>query len=424
MDALSKQLWNLMDDCRGSMEVNHTLELISYVAFIAKENPESFQTIANSGHAKQLDMLIEAGEALKDKHPNEVCIAPNQYRIDAKIINLVVSFIAAIADFASLASALRNLNTQVLGKFGVDSSNQNMETIFSALVGDCSSKTVYDGACGLARISSSMNPEILYLEEKNHSTYVSAYRLLTLENKQFKLANSDSLIEPAFNREQQFDVVVMEPPMAQKFSADERRMLVEAPFISVPVGKAVSANSGDSLWIQQALSNLNDTGKGYIVLPQGLLFRGGYDAKVREYLLENELLEAVIGLPASVLSGTSIAPAILVLNKNKQAGSPVVFVDASEVGIPNKNSVAISEEDALLIADLAAGKLTDDERYKSVFIPEIRQQNNELSISRYIIKKAKVEELDIAQELKTLHSYQAEFEQSQQVLSSLLFKYQ
>lgn len=424
MDALSKQLWNLMDDCRGSMEVNHTLELISYVAFIAKENPESFQTIANSGHAKQLDMLIEAGKALKDKHPNEVCIAPNQYRIDAKIINLVVSFIAAIADFASLASALRNLNTQVLGKFGVDSSNQNMETIFSALVGDCSSKTVYDGACGLARISSSMNPEILYLEEKNHSTYVSAYRLLTLENKQFKLANSDSLIEPAFNREQQFDVVVMEPPMAQKFSADERRMLVEAPFISVPVGKAVSANSGDSLWIQQALSNLNDTGKGYIVLPQGLLFRGGYDAKVREYLLENELLEAVIGLPASVLSGTSIAPAILVLNKNKQAGSPVVFVDASEVGIPNKNSVAISEEDALLIADLAAGKLTDDERYKSVFIPEIRQQNNELSISRYIIKKAKVEELDIAQELKTLHSYQAEFEQSQQVLSSLLFKYQ
>ena len=424
MDALSKQLWNLMDDCRGSMEVNHTLELITYVAFIAKENPESFQTIVNSGHAKQLDMLIDAGEAIKDSHPNEVCIAPDHYRIDAKVINLVISFIAAISDFVSLAHALREINTQALGKFGVDSSNQSMERVFNALVGDCSSKTVYDGACGLARISSSMDSEMLYLEEKNHSTYVTAYRLLTLEDKQFKLANSDSLLEAAFNREQQFDVVVMEPPMAQKFSADERRMLVEAPFISVPVGKAVSANSGDSLWIQQALSNLNGTGKGYIVLPQGFLFRGGYDAKVREYLLENELLEAVIGLPASVLSGTSIAPAILVLNKNKQPGSPVVFVDASEIGAPNKNSVAISEEDALLIADLASGKLADDERYKSVFIPEIRQQNNELSISRYIIKKVEVEELDIAQELKTLNSYQAEFEKSQQVLASLLAKYQ
>ncbi|MGJ8681190.1 N-6 DNA methylase [Paraglaciecola sp.] len=424
MDTLSKQLWSLMDSCRGSMEVSHTLELITYVAFIAKENPDSFQTIVNSGHAKQLDMLIEAGMVLKGEHPPEVCVAPEHYRIDAKIINFVISFIADISDFDSLASALRELNTQALGKFGAASSNQSMERIFTALVGDCSDKSVYDGACGLARITSCLDSEVLYLEEKNHSTYVTAYRLLSLENKQFKLANSDSLLEPAFNKEVQFDVALMEPPMAQKFSADERRMLVEAPFISVPVGKAVSANSGDSLWIQQALSNLNGTGKGYIVLPQGFLFRGGYDAKVREYLLENELLEAVIGLPASVLSGTSIAPVILVLNKNKQGGSPVVFVDASEIGTPNKSSVAISEEDALLIAELAAGKLIDDERYKSVFIPEIRQQNNELTISRYIVKKVEVEELNIAKELKTLKSYQAEFEQSQQALTTLLAKYQ
>lgn len=424
MNTLSKQLQNLLDECRGSMEVSHTLELITYVAFVAKETPESFQTIVNSGHAKQLDMLIGAGMTMQSEHPKEVCTAPNQYRIDAKVINLVVSFIAANTEFASLASALRDLNTQVLGKFGGDSSNQNMERIFTALVGDSASKAVYDGACGLARIASSLNPEMLYLEEKNHSTYVTAYRLLTLENKQFKLANSDALLEPAFNREQQFDVVVMEPPMAQKFSADERRKLVEAPFISVPVGKAVSANSGDSLWIQQALGNLNNTGKGYIVLPQGILFRGGYDAKVREHLLENEMIEAVIGLPSSVLSGTGIAPAILVLNKNKQAGSPVEFVDASEIGTQNKNSVAISEEDALLIANLAAGKLADDKRYKSVFIPEIRQQNNELSISRYITKQVEVEELDIAQELKTLNSYQVDFEQSQQALTSLLARYQ
>jgi type I restriction enzyme M protein len=424
MDTLSKHLWNLMNDCRGSMEVSHTLELITYVAFIAKESPETFQTIVNSGHVKQLEMLIEAGMTLQGEHPSEVCIAPDHYRIDAKIINVVISFIAAIEDFELLASALREINAQALGKFREDSSNQNMERILTALVADSTNKTVYDGACGLARVSSSINPEMLYLEEKNHSTYVTAYRLLTLENKQFKMANTNSLLEPAFNKEQQFDVVVMEPPMGQKFSADERRMLVEAPFISVPVGKAVSANAGDSLWTQQVLSNLNESGKGYIVLPQGLLFRGGYDAKVREYLLENELLEAVIGLPATVLHATGIAPVILVLNKNKQAGAPIIFVDASEIGTQNKNRVAISEEDAQLIADLAVGKLADDERYKAVFIPEIRQQKNELSISRYIIKKVEVEELDIAQELKTLESYQVEFEQSQQTMTSLLAKYQ
>lgn len=424
MVNLTKQLWNLMDSCRGSMEVSHTLELITYVAFIAKENPESFQIIVNSGHAKQLDMLIEAGKVLEGHHPKEVCSAPSHYRIDAKIINHVVNSIAAITNFELLASALRELSTQALGRYSVDSANQNMVRIFSALVGDCSKKTLYDGACGLARVASSLNSGALYLEEKNQSTYVTAYRLLALENKDFKLANTDSLLESSIGADKQFDLVVMEPPMAQKFGADERRMLVGSSFIKVPTGNAVSATAGDSLWIQQALSKLNDTGKGYILLPQGFLFRGGYDAKVREYLLENELLEAVIGLPANILDGTTIPPVILVLNKNKPAGSPVVFVDASELGTANKNSITISEKEAVLIADLAAGKLTDDERYKAVFIPEIRQQNNELNISRYIVKTVEVEELNVEQELKILNNYQAEFEQSQKTLKSLLAKYQ
>lgn len=424
MDNLTKQLWALMDSSRGSMEASHTLELIVYVAFVAKENPESFQAIVNSGHAKQLNMLVEAGHALEANHPSDVCVAPHHYRIDAKIVNQVVSFIADISTFGSLSNALRDLSAQTLGKLNESSANQNMENVFSALVGDCNDKTLYDGACGLARVASSSNSNALYLEERNHSTYLSAYRLLTLEDKHFSLANTDSLLAPTYSQEKQFDVVVMEPPMAQKFSADERRMLVEAPFISVPVGKAVSANSGDSLWVQQVISHLNETGKGYIVLPQGMLFRGGYDAKVREYLLENELVEAVIGLPTSILDGTSIPPVILVLNKNKPAGSPVVFVDASDIGTKDKNRVTITNQDAELIADLVAGKRGDDERYKAVFTPEIRQQNNELSISRYIVKEIEVEELDLAQELKTLKSYQADFEKSQQVLTSLLAKYQ
>ena len=292
MENLTKQLRNLIDNSRSSMEVAHILELVTYVAFIAKENSESFEVIVNSGHAKQLDMLIEAGKTLEGNYPTEICSAPDQYRIDVKMINLVVSFIAAISSFDTLAKALREMNAQVLGRFSADSANLNMERIFSALVGECSGKSVYDGACGLARVASSLNSEALYLEEKNHSTYVTAYRLLTLESKHFKLVNTDSLLESSLELEKQFDLVVMEPPMAQKFGADERRMLVESPFIQVPTGSAVSAAAGDSLWIQQVLSKLNETGKGYILIPQGFLFRGGYDAKVREHLLENELLEA------------------------------------------------------------------------------------------------------------------------------------
>lgn len=424
MDNLTKPLWALMDSSKGVMEISHTLELIGYIAFVAKENPESFKAIVNSGHAKQLNMLIEAGQMLREAHPAEVCEAPNHYRIDVKVLNQAVSLIAEITNFGELAKVLRDLSAQALGKFGASSANQNMERVFSALVGDCNEKSLYDGACGLARVASSLNPSALYLEEINHSTYLSAYRLLTLENRHFHLANTNSLLKPAFGQEQKFDVVVMEPPMSQKFSADERRMLIAAPFIAVPVGNAVSANAGDSLWIQQAISHLNKSGKAYILLPQGILFRGGYDASVREYLLENELLEAVIGLPAGILDATAIPPVILVLNKNKQAGSPVVFVDASDMGSNERHRIIMSDQEAQLIAELATGKRVEDKRYKAVFIPEIRQNNNELSISRYIAKEIEVAELDLAKELKTLQVYQADFEQSQQALTALLAKYQ
>ena len=73
MENLTKQLRNLIDNSRSSMEVTHILELVTYVAFIAKENSESFEVIMNSGHAKQLDMLIEAGKVLEENYPTEIC---------------------------------------------------------------------------------------------------------------------------------------------------------------------------------------------------------------------------------------------------------------------------------------------------------------------------------------------------------------
>jgi type I restriction enzyme M protein len=423
MKNLQEQLQAAMDSCRGSMEVVHLIELFTHVAFIAKEAPELFQVIVNTGQAKQLGALTEAGKSLENKYPTEVCAAPDQYRVDTKVISVAIELVSKVEDFNLLAQLLREFNKNTGRINGEMSSNLNMERVFTALIGDCSGQSLYDGACGLARISSKLNANKMYLEEKNQNTWVTAYRLLTLEGLSFELNLTDSLTSSTYGMEDRFDLAVMEPPFSLRFGADERRMLAESPFIEVPTGNVVSANSGDSLWIQQALSKLNDTGKGYILLPQGFLFRGGYDAKVRAYLLENELLEAVIGLPASILDGTAIAPALLILNKNKPAGSPIKFVDASEIGMFEKSQVEISEDDSQLIASLALGKLADDERYKEVFIPEIRKQNNELNISKYIMKDIDVEELDVNEELKKLSSYQASFEQSQQTLTSLLSKF-
>ena len=423
MDNLQKQLYIAIDECRGSMEVTHLIDLFSHVAFIAKEAPESFQTIVNTGVAKQLKALTKAGRLLEVRHPVDVCAAPDHYQVDPQAINVAIQLFSTVKDFKELGQLLRELSKNTRRSIEV-SSNLNMERIFTSLIGNCSNKSLYDGACGLARISSKLNAGELYLEEKNHNTWITAYRLLTLEEKSFKLIAGDSLLQSAFGYKPKFDLVVMEPPFSLRFGSDERRMLAEAPFIKVVTGKMVSANSSDSLWVQQILSNLNNTGKGYVLLPQGFLFRGGYDAKVREYLLENELLESVIGLPATILDGTAIAPVILIFNKNKPAGSPVIFVDASEIGTVNRRSVEISENDAILIAELVSGNIADDPRYKAVFIPEIRMQNNELNISKYIIKNIEIEELDMLDEFAKLNHCQERFDQSQQNITNLLNKFQ
>ncbi|MCF6437185.1 N-6 DNA methylase [Pseudoalteromonas sp. MMG022] len=423
MENLRKELWNTMEQCRGLMEVRHLIELFTYIAFIAKESPEAFKVIVNSGQAKQLEILSNTGADLKEKYPLAVCSVPDYYRIDSRVISIAVNFMDKAPDFKSLAKSLREFVKET-GKYTLElSSNLNMERIFLSLIGDCSGKSVYDGACGLARVASNLNPEKLYLEEKYQSTWVSAYRLLTLEEKNFELKNCDSLLASEFGYQEQFDIVLMEPPFAQRFGTDERHRLAESRMIKVAAGKAVSASAGDSLWIQQVLSNLNTNGKGFVLLPQGVLFRGGYDAKVREYLLAHELLEAVIGLPENILDGTSISPAILVLNKNKAAGAPIIFVDASNVGTSSRKGVEITESDAQLISNLASGKLQDDSRFRAVLNPEISSNNNELTIARYIKKNINIKEVVLNDELKKLAECKAKFESSQENLMRLISQF-
>ena len=144
MNSLRKRLWEAMDLCRGSMEITHIIELFTHVAFIAKEAPESFQTIVNTGQAKQLEALVAAGESLMSRHPEVACSAPEQHRVDARVINVAIKVFADVTDFKLLAQLLRDFTKEAGRMAGGIASNLNMERIFTALVDDCSNKTLYD----------------------------------------------------------------------------------------------------------------------------------------------------------------------------------------------------------------------------------------------------------------------------------------
>ena len=110
---------------------------------------------------------------------------------------------------------------------------------------------------------------------------------------------------------------------------------------------------GDTAFLQHMVSVCNDKGKVGVVMPHGVLFRGGSEAKIRQALLEEDLFEAVIGLPEKLFFGTGIPASIIILNKNKpdHRKGKVLFIDASPAGLyhEGKNKNYLRLEDILRV---------------------------------------------------------------------------
>ncbi|MDE1266083.1 N-6 DNA methylase [Vibrio aestuarianus] len=428
MTNIKKDLHALFDELRGTMEVSHITELLVFTAFLTKLEPSALKKLEDEKEEHAYQQLKEAAVAVKQKFPllkSELFEAPQEHRIYKKGLYLVVRFVLALSasnaysDFVVGLKELKRFKSRISDI--ADSANHSTTELFKALVGNCENKTLFDGACGLAQIASELSPKAGYLNEFNAHTAIMAERMLILNNReQFVVQSKDSLTDTHHGEQESVDVVVMEPPFALKFSADQRRSLAEVDYLLVDPGSSVPASAGDVLWVQLALSRLNHEGKAYLLLPQGWLFRGGYDGKVREKLLELDVVEAVIALPSQLLEFTSIPPAIVVLNKNKDKPGVVHFVDASDFGDSTKALREVGAEDAKIISELVAGVHPQDKRYRAVSREEIASNENILNVKRYISTEVEATKVDLSEELLKLDEMKHQYAQSQKVLEGLL----
>ena len=418
---MNSPLIKLLESARGLMESEHIIELLSFLCLIAKEDPQGYEQTLQFEFAQQHSALDELGVAISKHHnwPAIVTQAPDINKLNPEVMSQALTLVADLKDY-SIISQARQLLTERMGKRGwTAGANLTMVTLFYILIGNCSNKTVYDGAGGLAQIVSALNPKQALLEEKHPATWVIAYRLLLLENRQFELLNTDALSHDP-SSQHQADIVAMEPPFSLRFSADQRRSLAKSSYLQVPTGDTLPASAGDVLWVQKAISMLKPEGEAYLLLPQGWLFRGGYDAKVRSYLLEHGLIETIIGLPANILAFTGIPPVLMIFKKGRKANSAVTFIDASEMGTVSGNRRMLTEKDALLIKELSAGQHPDDPRYRSVAIAEIAAQDNNLNIPYYIQKPTEIEALSVREEFEQLAAAQKAYDTANKKLIELL----
>ena len=221
-------------------------------------------------------------------------------------------------------------------------------------------------------------------QELNTSTYNLARMNMILHGVSTAnqdLHNADTLDQDWPTEEPtNFDAVLMNPPYSANWSAD-KGFLEDVRFSTY--GVLAPKSKADFAFLLHGYYHLKDSGVMAIVLPHGVLFRGGGEGKIRKVLLENGAIDTVIGLPANIFFNTSIPTTVIILKKDRPT-KDVLFVDASQGFEKAKNQNTLTDEhiDAILEAYV---KRENKDKYAYVAeFEEILENDYNLNIPRYV----------------------------------------
>lgn len=277
-----------------------------------------------------------------------------------------------------------------------------VSTLLAKLVEPKDGERICDPTCGSGSLLLKAAKEVgsknvsLYGQEVNGSTWALARMNMFLhEMDNARIEWGDTLNNPQLREEDdlmKFDVVVANPPFSlDKWGAEEAAADRYNRFHrGVP-----PKSKGDYAFITHMIETLNEHGRAGVVLPHGVLFRGSSEGKIRKQLIDENILKAVIGLPANLFYGTGIPATILIFDKNKST-EEVLFIDASNEYESGKNQNKLANENIDKIFTIfKAWKTTD--KYSYVATKEdIVENDYNLNIPRYVDTFEEEEPVDIA----------------------------
>ncbi|MDD4080488.1 MAG: type I restriction-modification system subunit M [Eubacteriales bacterium] len=297
------------------------------------------------------------------------------------------------------------------------------------LVGKKSVNKVYDPAVGsgslllkFAKILGKQNVrQGFFGQDINLTTYNLCRINMFLHDipyDQFDIAHGDTLTDPAHWDDEPFEAIVSNPPYSTRWAGADDPLLINDPRFS-PAGVLAPKSKADMAFIMHALSWLATNGTAAIVCFPGILYRGGAEKKIRQYLVDNNFVDCLIQLPSNLFYGTSIATCIMVLKKSK-ADSRVLFIDGSQQFLKVTNSNKLTQEniDHILNAYVAR----QDVPHQARLVPqeEIAEKDYVLSISSYVEKEDTRETVDIKELNKEIEQIVARSEVLRQEINQII----
>ncbi|MEA3450119.1 MAG: type I restriction-modification system subunit M [Patescibacteria group bacterium] len=298
---------------------------------------------------------------------------------------------------------------------------------------------ICDPACGSGNLLLLAGKEIenqgsknyaLYGQESTGTTYQLARMNMFLHGRDSaRLEWGDTLNNPLLvedDKLMKFDLTIANPPFSlKKWGADNAEGDKYKRFWrGVP-----PKDKGDYAFVSHMVETAKPkSGRVAVIVPHGVLFRGGTEGKIRKAMLEENIIDAVIGLPAGLFQTTGIPVAILIIDRSREKGGAnekkkdILFIEASKEFKPGKAQNTLTEENVKKIYDTYAKRKTIDKFSRAVKPAEIKENDYNLNITRYVDTFEDEEEIDIRANLKELKKLEPELKKLEKEMSGYLKK--
>ena len=360
-----------------------------------------------------------------------------------KLCTIITKIAEGLAEFSTDTDALGDAYEYLIGQFAAGSGKkagefytpQRISNILSAIVTLDSQEpktgkrkrlaSVLDFACGsgslLLNVRNRMGPHGIgktFGQEKNITTYNLARMNMLLhgvKDSEFEIFHGDTLTNdwgmlretnPA--KKPSFDAVVANPPFSYRWTPNEAL----GEDVRYKNHGLAPKSAADFAFLLHGFHCLKEDGVMAIILPHGVLFRGGAEARIRQKLLNDGHIDTIIGLPANLFYSTGIPVCILVLKKCKKPDD-VLFINAAEHFDKDKRQNTLSDEHIEKIIDTYQQRPDSIERYaRRVEMKEIKENDYNLNISRYVSTAKPEVQIDLAATHKELVETEKEIRES------------
>ena len=367
------------------------------------------------------------------------------------LCSVITEIAKGLSEFPNESDLLGDAYEYLIGQFAAGSGKkagefytpQQVSTILSRIVTLDSQdpslgkkprlKNVLDFACGSGSLLINVKKQLgtnsigqIYGQEKNITTYNLARMnmiLHGLKDSEFQIFHGDSLandwnllkeMNPA--KKLQCDAVVANPPFSLRW---EPKDSMKEDFRFKSYGLAPKS-AADFAFLLHGFHFLSDEGTMAIILPHGVLFRGGAEETIRKKLLLDGNIDTIIGLPANLFFSTGIPVCIIVLKKCKKFDD-VLFINASDYFEKSKRQNVLLPEHIDKIVETYQYRKEDDKKYsRRVTLEEIKNNDYNLNISRYVSTASVEEPIDLIEVSKELEKIESDIKKAKEVHNKFL----